>query len=93
MTCKLHRKVSSKVRRKLNLLLLNVLHQAHPGETIEPWKVTEGWGAEMTTRPTTPGLPLFIAGGHAGRTSGNVAVPDLNLCPREAACRKDPARI
>ncbi|MBT2225838.1 hypothetical protein [Nonomuraea sp. NEAU-A123] len=89
----MHSKAASKDRRKQNLLLLNVLHQAGPGETIELWKVADGWEAEMTTRPNTPGLPLFIAGGHAGRTTGNVAVPDLNLCPREAACRKDPAFI
>ncbi len=43
----------------------------------------------MTTRPHLPSLPLMIAGGHSGRHTGNVAVPDTNHHPREGACRKD----
>lgn len=47
----------------------------------------------MTTRPHTPTLPFVIARGHAGRLTGNGAVPDTNPRPREAACRKDTAHI
>jgi hypothetical protein len=43
----------------------------------------------MTTSPHAPGLPLTIARPHAGRHSGNGAVPESNVIPREAACRKD----
>ncbi len=35
----------------------------------------------------------MLFGGHAGRTTGNVAAPDMDYCPREAACREDPALI
>lgn len=52
-------------------------------------KVRKGEEAAMTTRPHLPSLPLMIAGGHSGRHTGNVAVPDTNHHPREGACRKD----
>ncbi len=47
----------------------------------------------MTTRPNGTGLPFMIARGHAGRLTGNGAVPDMNPRHREAACRKDTALI
>lgn len=43
----------------------------------------------MTTRPDTADLPFMITRGRQSRFPGNGAVPDMNLCPREAACRKD----
>lgn len=46
---------------------------------------------DMTTRPHTPSLPLPLASPRRGRLSGNVAVPDTQLHPREATCRKDRA--
>lgn len=47
----------------------------------------------MTTRPHLTGLPFMFARGHAGRPTGNGAVPDTNPRPREAACRKDLALV
>jgi hypothetical protein len=64
-----------------------------PRETIEPRRVPADEEAEMTTRPRAQGLPPKLVGGHAGRTTGNVAVPDMDHCPREATCRRDPAFI
>jgi hypothetical protein len=43
----------------------------------------------MTTSPHAPGLPVMIARPHTGRHTGNVAVLETNLTPREGACRKD----
>jgi hypothetical protein len=43
----------------------------------------------MTTRPLTADSPVTIAGPGQGRLAGNGAVPDVNVCPREADCRKD----
>ncbi|MFI6792374.1 hypothetical protein ACIBG4_34110 [Nonomuraea sp. NPDC050383] len=45
---------------------------------------------------TSPGAdcsPHTITRGHAGRTTGNGAVPDTQIYAREAVCRKDPAFI
>lgn len=47
----------------------------------------------MTTRPDTADLPVRISRGRQGRFLGNVAVPDMNVCPREATCRKDANRL
>ncbi|MEV0594358.1 hypothetical protein [Nonomuraea cavernae] len=47
--------------------------------------------AVMTERPHTRGIPSTYTRGLAGRSIGNVAVPDMYLDPREAVCRKDPA--
>ncbi|MEV4477140.1 MULTISPECIES: hypothetical protein [Nonomuraea] len=43
----------------------------------------------MTTRPYASGLSLMITRSHGGRIPGNVAVPETNIFPREATCRKD----
>lgn len=43
----------------------------------------------MTKRPRTSGSPLTIGRPREGRLTGNGAVPDTNVQPREAACRKD----
>ncbi|WP_155128720.1 hypothetical protein [[Actinomadura] parvosata] len=43
----------------------------------------------MTTRPSTPGLRTTVARPYEGRISGSVAVPETNIRPREATCRKD----
>lgn len=43
----------------------------------------------MTTSPHAPGLPPLVARPCQGRIDGNVAAPETNLAPREAACRKD----
>ncbi|MDR8407620.1 hypothetical protein MTP10_02560 [Nonomuraea sp. 3-1Str] len=45
------------------------------------------------TRPGAQGSSLAITRGHAGRTTGNGAVPDTQIYAREAVCRKDPAFI
>lgn len=43
----------------------------------------------MTPRPYASSLPVTIARPLKGRLTGNVAVPEMRIRPREAACRKD----
>ncbi|GAA2291312.1 hypothetical protein GCM10010149_43230 [Nonomuraea roseoviolacea subsp. roseoviolacea] len=46
-----------------------------------------------TTSPGADCSPRTITRGHAGRTTGNGAVPDPQIYAREAACRKGPATV
>ncbi|MBB6346598.1 hypothetical protein FHU36_003107 [Nonomuraea muscovyensis] len=92
-SCNLQRKAISKVRRNVNLLLLGALQGKRYGETIGLRRERAAEEAGMTTRPHRPVLPFMFARGHAGRPTGNGAVPDTNPRPREAACRKDLALV
>ncbi|NUW44773.1 hypothetical protein [Nonomuraea rhodomycinica] len=46
-----------------------------------------------TTRPGAEGSSHPITCGHAGRTTGNGAVPDPQIYAREAACRRGSATV
>ncbi|MEU8250953.1 hypothetical protein [Nonomuraea sp. NPDC048916] len=71
--------------------MLKVLQHQGDGETIVRRRIPKDEEAGVTGRPHTRGIPSTNTRGHAGRSIGNVAVPDMNLDPREAVCRKDPA--